>query len=382
MSSHQAGSVLITGGAGFIGANLAHRLLRHGNHVRILDNLSRAGVRANLEWLQSEHKDGLEVQLADVRDEAAVRRAVEQVDCIYHLAAQVAVTSSLENPVADFEVNVRGTLNVLEAMRRLARAPALVLTSTNKVYGALDDVALDIEGERYLPADRGLRKRGIDERRQLDFHSPYGCSKGAADQYVLDYARSYHLPTVVFRMSCIYGPHQFGNEDQGWLAHFMLRALQGESITIYGDGRQVRDVLFVEDLLDALLLASQQATQLAGHAFNMGGGTTRTLSLLELVELIQQRCARRVELKFESWRRGDQRYYVSDTRRFSAASGWRARTGIQQGLEQLWSWLSENYAGTSARYETTADTAAIAASAAAAANAAARRSSADGVVPS
>ena len=235
--------VLITGGAGFIGTNLADRLLSAGQRVLIFDNLSRAGVRTNLHWLQTQYPDNVEVQVADIRDADAVSHAVERADAIYHFAAQVAVTTSLDDPVQDFEINTRGTLNVLEAMRRRRRAPPLVVTSTNKVYGALEDVELTRHAQRYVPVSADLRSRGISESRSLDFHSPYGCSKGAADQYVLDYVRSYGLPALVFRMSCIYGPHQFGNEDQGWVAHFLLRARERQPIAIFGDGCQVRDVL-------------------------------------------------------------------------------------------------------------------------------------------
>src|SRR5579885_3112017 len=245
---------LITGGAGFIGTNLADRLLSQGAPVLVLDDTSRAGVARNLSWLRMRHHGRLQVEIADIRDPAAVRRAVDRADRIFHFAAQVAVTTSLVDPLRDFEINVRGTLNVLEAARAKQRPTPLLFTSTNKVYGALPDVDLVRQGRRYVPADPQLAG-GIDERRPLDFHSPYGCSKGAADQYVLDYARCFGLPAVVFRMSCIYGPHQFGNEDQGWVAHFLIRALRGEPITIYGNGMQVRDILFVDDLVDAFLLA-------------------------------------------------------------------------------------------------------------------------------
>src|SRR5205823_3224523 len=212
-----------------------------------------------------------------------------------------------------FELNARGTLNVLEAMRRRRRPPSLVVTSTNKVYGALDDVELTRQAQRYVPVNAELRNKGISESRSLDFHSPYGCSKGAADQYVLDYARSYGLPTIVFRMSCIYGPHQFGNEDQGWVAHFLIRARQRQPIAIFGDGCQVRDVLFVQDLAEALTLATANVQRLRGHAFNIGGGPGNTLSLLELVEFMRVRLGSDVELQFSGWRQGDQRYYVTDT---------------------------------------------------------------------
>jgi CDP-paratose 2-epimerase len=333
---------LITGGAGFIGSNLAQRLLAEGRRVLILDNLSRPGVRNNLALLQERYPERLEIEIADVRDGAAVARAVDRAQEIYHLAAQVAVTTSLESPVEDFEINARGTLNVLESARRRRPAPPLVFTSTNKVYGALNDVQLVRKGHRYVPVGQEVRENGIGEDRPLDFHSPYGCSKGAADQYVLDYARSYGLPAVVFRMSCIYGPHQFGNEDQGWVAHFLIRAREGSPLTLFGDGCQVRDVLFVGDLVEAFLLAQQHMGRLAGKAFNIGGGPGNTLSLLELIALLKEHHGLRVSTQFAPWRTGDQRYYVSDTDRFSQATGWQARVAPLEGIERLQSWLLQS----------------------------------------
>ncbi len=332
---------LITGGAGFIGTNLAQRLLAGGQRVLILDNLSRAGVDRNLRWLCERYPERVRVEIADVRDPEAVLRAVRGADNIYHFAAQVAVTTSLEDPVQDFEINARGTLNVLEAMRRCGSEAPLLVTSTNKVYGALDDVELRKQGHRYVPVDTDLARAGISESRPLEFHSPYGCSKGTADQYVLDYTRSYGLRAVVFRMSCIYGPHQFGNEDQGWVAHFLIRARAGEPIVIYGDGCQVRDVLYVDDLIDAMTLATANVARLGGRAFNIGGGPRNTLSLLELVSLIQEKLRRRINLQFGTWRQGDQRYYVTDTIRFAAATGWQAQTSPSVGLARLQQWLDE-----------------------------------------
>jgi CDP-paratose 2-epimerase len=332
---------LITGGAGFVGTNLAKRLLGEDRRVLILDNLSRPGVRGNLRRLQEQYPQRLEIELADIRDERAVWRVVERADEIYHLAAQVAVTTSLESPLQDFEINARGTLNVLESVRRRRPAPPLIFTSTNKVYGALTDIVLLKEGERYVPASPQVRESGIGEARPLDFHSPYGCSKGAADQYVLDYARSYGLPAVVFRMSCIYGPHQFGNEDQGWVAHFLIRARERTPVTIFGDGCQVRDVLYVGDLVEAFVLARRNIAQLAGQPFNIGGGPQSTLSLLELVALLNERYELQARTQFAPWRGGDQRYYVTDPSRFSGATGWRPVTSPQEGVGRLNTWLSE-----------------------------------------
>jgi CDP-paratose 2-epimerase len=334
------GTALITGGAGFIGSNLAHRLLGAGRRVRILDNLSRPGVEQNLDWLRQNHGALLEFHPADIRNAQDVASAVDGCSQVFHFAAQVAVTTSLDDPREDFSVNALGTLNVLEAARACATRPGVVMTSTNKVYGALPDVALSVEGQRYVPADAQLRARGVAENRPLDFHSPYGCSKGTADQYVLDYARSFGLATTVFRMSCIYGPRQFGTEDQGWVAHFILRALRGEPITIYGDGRQVRDILFIDDLVDAFLLAERHRAQLAGRAFNMGGGPANTISLLDLLDRIEALEGRRPPITFDHWRVGDQRYYVSDTQAFQHACGWAPRVGASDGIALLHEWLA------------------------------------------
>ena len=332
---------LITGGAGFIGANLAHRLLSSGRRVLVFDNLSRAGVEKNLQWLKDTHREGLEIAVGDVRDRAAVARAVARSCQVFHFAAQVAVTTSIVDPLADFSINAEGTLNVLEAIRAQPAPPPIVLTSTNKVYGGIEDVPLKQDAQRYTPIDPEFREYGVSETRALDFHSPYGCSKGAADQYVRDYARTYGLSTVVFRMSCIYGPHQFGTEDQGWVAHFLVRALDGAPITIYGDGMQVRDILFVEDLVDAFLLAERNMPRLSGQAFNIGGGPGNVVSLLNLLDRIEALHGAQPVVEMNAWRTGDQRYYVSDTRRFQKATGWNPRVGVSDGLARLYHWLVE-----------------------------------------
>jgi CDP-paratose 2-epimerase len=333
-------TVLITGGAGFIGANLAHRFLSRGEPVRVFDDLSRAYVDRNVAWLRQTHGDALDLVVGDVRDAAAVRRAMQGVSFVFHLAAQVAVTTSLVDPVLDFEVNARGTLVVLEAARAARPQPGLLFTSTNKVYGACSDLALAAEGSRYVPKDGSVRAAGIDETRPLEFHSPYGCAKGAADQYVLDWSRSFGLRTCVFRMSCIYGPHQFGTEDQGWVAHFALRALRGEPITVYGDGRQVRDVLFVDDLVDAMILARDGMPDVSGQAFNVGGGPERAVSLLDLIGKLDVASPRRLRVDFEPWRAADQRWYVSDTRKLARAVGWHPRVSVDAGLRDLRAWAS------------------------------------------
>lgn len=333
--------VLITGGAGFVGTNLAHRIASSGRQVLLLDNLSRPGVERNLQWLRKTHGNLVQIEVADVQDPHILRNAVQRCAQVYHFAAQVAVTTSLTNAVHDFEVNARGTLNLLEAIRAMDNPPPLVFTSTNKVYGGLPDVKLHVVKDRYEPVDEHIRDHGVGEARPLDFHSPYGCSKGTADQYVLDYARTFGLPAVVFRMSCIYGLHQFGNEDQGWVAHFLIRALQGSPITIYGDGMQVRDVLFVDDLVNAFLLAQSNMPALAGHAFNMGGGPDNTLSLLQLLDLIEELNGRKPAVRFGAWRPGDQRYYVSDTDKFRNATTWSPAVNVRQGVARLNTWLKE-----------------------------------------
>jgi CDP-paratose 2-epimerase len=336
--------VLITGGAGFIGCNLAERLLASGIPVIILDNLARPGVERNAAWLRERFGRELDIVVADVCDAAAVGAAVARVRTVFHFAAQAAVTTSVADPADDFETNVRGTLNVLEAARRRPQPPRVIFTSTNKVYGTLSDLDLRVSAGRYEPVRAHVRAHGISESRQLDFRTPYGCSKGAADQYVLDYAHTYALDTVVLRMSCIYGVRQRGTEDQGWVAHFMNRALHGEPITMYGDGLQVRDVLYIDDLLDALMLTHSAGALVRGRAFNVGGGPDNAVSLLEVVDAIGALHGRRPLVRFEPWRPGDQRYYVSDVRRFRSATGWRPRVSPAAGLARLYDWLVAEHA--------------------------------------
>ncbi len=336
--------ILITGGAGFVGCNLAYRVCSAGRSVVIYDNLSRPGVERNMAGLCETYGDRVRVEDGDVRDSEALADAVKGAAVVFHLAAQVAVTSSLVSPRHDFEVNALGTLNLLEALRSQANPPPVIFTSTNKVYGSLEDMEFRLEGERYAPCDERVRARGIPESRPLDFYSPYGCSKGAADQYVLDYARTFGLRAVVFRMSCIYGPHQCGTEDQGWVAHFLIQALQDRSITLYGDGRQVRDVLFVDDLIDAFLLAEARMNDLSGQAFNIGGGVENTTSLLELLDRIDELHGSRPAVQWNDWRPGDQRYYVSDFSRFRDATGWSPRVDMRAGIERLYRWLCEHRA--------------------------------------
>lgn len=330
---------LITGGAGFVGTNVADRLAASGQRVLVFDNLSRSGVERNLQWLQDTHGDLIEPIIADVRDAAALQNAVARAVRVFHFAAQVAVTTSLDDPRTDFEVNTLGTLNLLEAIRAQPAPPPLVFTSTNKVYGGMEDVEMRLGARGYEPEDARLRANGVGEDRPLDFHSPYGCSKGAADQYVLDYARTYGIPAVVFRMSCIYGPHQFGNEDQGWVAHFLIRALEGKPITLYGDGQQVRDILYVDDLTDAFLRAHERISEFSGQAFNIGGGPRNTVSLLGLLDRIGDLHGEKLRVRFDDWRPGDQRYYVSNTAKFQKAAGWMPRVDASTGVDRLYTWL-------------------------------------------
>ncbi len=337
--------VLVTGGAGFIGSNLADRLATMGRDVLVLDSFARPGVAANVTWLKRRHPARISVMAADIRDSAAVAEAVRDAEAIFHFAAQVAVTTSLVSPREDFDVNAGGTLLLLDALRR--RRQPILFASTNKVYGDLADVDLVVEGGRYVPRNPALRAHGIGESRPLDFHTPYGCSKGAADQYVLDFARSYGIPAVALRMSCIYGPRQRGTEDQGWVAHFIRRALARRNITLYGDGLQVRDILHVEDAVSAYLAAWDRAQDLAGQAFNLGGGPRNAVSLLQVLAEIEKLLGRKIPLNFEPWRAGDQRYFVADTRRAAAALGLKAPRDWRSGLADLASWLQSDEAADS-----------------------------------
>src|SRR6266851_7431797 len=332
---------LVTGGAGFVGSNLVNDLLAAGQNVTVFDSLLRPGAAQNIAWLQSHPQSSqLRVIKADVRDFDAVEAAVSDAEVIYHLAGQVAVTTSVTDPRTDFDINALGTLNVLEAARLGGRRPPIVITSTNKVYGELEQVAVVEERRRYRFADC---PDGISEDQPLDFHSPYGCSKGAADQYVRDYARIYGLPTVVFRMSCIYGPRQFGNEDQGWLAHFIISALTGSPLTIYGDGKQVRDVLFVEDLVRALRLAAERIERTAGKVYNIGGGPRNALAVWhEFGPMLERLSRQNVEVTFGDWRSGDQKCYVSDIRKATRELEWEPQIDKETGIRLLWDWVRAN----------------------------------------
>ncbi|EIM24962.1 SDR family NAD(P)-dependent oxidoreductase [Microvirga lotononidis] len=335
--------ILVTGGAGFIGSNLVDRFASEGHDVLIYDALARSGVDRNLEWLKKRHPDKVSAVIGDVRDEASVTDVVRDAQAVFHMAAQVAVTTSLVNPREDFEINVRGTLNVLDALRQRGERVPLIFASTNKVYGDLADVELEKTNDAYKPRDPRVRNSGIGEGRPLDFHTPYGCSKGAADQYVLDYARSFGIPTCVMRMSCIYGQRQMGTEDQGWVAHFLIRALQGEPITIYGDGCQVRDVLDISDAVSAYASAWRRIDAAQGRAFNLGGGPSNAISLRQLLTHIEEVIGRPVETIYDDWRAGDQRYYVSDTSLATRELGLKQPVNWLKGVAALARWLQEEH---------------------------------------
>lgn len=334
-------SVLIFGGAGFIGSNWASWLLEHTDaRVHVFDNLSRNGVRHNLEFLKKKAADSgrLKATIADVRQVTEVERAIREATEIYHFAAQTAVTTSVVDPVLDFDINLRGTFNILEGIRKAGHKPFLLFTSTNKVYGELNDHSLVASRTRYEFRD----VVGITEKQPLDFHSPYGCSKGAADQYVHDYARMFGIPTVVFRMSCIAGQRQFGNEDQGWVAHFLYSAVQQLPLVIYGDGRQVRDVLCVDDLIRAFeaVRSNQEITR--GQVYNVGGGQANTTSLLELINQIEKLIGRRVDFERDEPRPGDQLVYVTDYAKLARDTGWKPQLSVRQTLMRIQDWWKQN----------------------------------------
>jgi len=333
----------ITGGAGFIGSNYSARLVKRGEEVVVFDNLSRRGSLRNLTWLRSTFGENAFTFIhGDVRDTNLLTASAATADVIVHLASQVAVTTSVQDPRTDFECNALGTFNVLEAARASGRFPIVLYASTNKVYGGMEALRVEELETRYAYSDY---PHGISEDFPLDFHSPYGCSKGAGDQYVRDYARIFDLPTVVFRQSCIYGPHQFGVEDQGWVAWFLIAALLGKPITIYGNGKQIRDVLFIEDLLDGYDVAIAHRDCAAGQVYNIGGGPANQLSIWsEFEPLLTTLLGREIPVSWGDWRPGDQRIYVSDTRKAARDLGWEPKVGVKEGVARLLAWISENQA--------------------------------------
>ncbi len=331
----------ITGGAGFIGSNYVSRLLERGEKVIIYDNLSRAGAKRNLAWLQGKFGEkAFQLTVGDVRDAAMLTDSSRPADVIIHLAAQVAVTTSVTNPREDFEINAQGTFNMLEAARLNERKPVILYASTNKVYGGMEDVKVVEDATRWHYANLPL---GCPETQPLDFHSPYGCSKGTGDQYVRDYARIYDLPTVVLRQSCIYGPRQFGVEDQGWLAWMIIAAVTGRTLTIYGDGKQIRDVLHVDDLLNAYDAAISKIDAVKGQVYNLGGGPENTMSIwTEFGPLLEKLLGRPVPVKRSDWRPGDQKVFVADIRKAGKDLGWKPKVGVNEGVSRLFEWVREN----------------------------------------
>jgi CDP-paratose 2-epimerase len=336
-------NTFITGGAGFIGCNLAARCLGRGDNVTIYDNLSRPRTDTNLAWLRQQYGDDrLCFIQGDVRNFDVLRQAVSQYkpDLLVHYASQVAVTTSVMNPREDFEINALGTFNVLEAARAQQSPPAVFFASTNKVYGGMEEVPVVLDGNRYRYRDL---PEGISEQQPLDFHAPYGCSKGTGDQYVRDYARIYGMRTVVFRQSCIYGERQFGVEDQGWVAHFIIAAAMNRPINIYGDGKQVRDLLYVQDLLNAYDAAWQHLDVASGQVFNVGGGMSNTLSIwAEFGPMLEKLAGRKIEIKRGDWRPGDQPVFVSDNNKAKRVLGWEPLVSVQEGVDRLWKWVTSN----------------------------------------
>lgn len=330
--------MLITGGVGFIGVNSATHFLRKGYAVTIFDNFSRRGVDLNMRFLEKEFSDKCKVIKGDIRtDSAVLEKLAEDTDVILHLAAQVAVTTSVTDPRTDFDCNALGTFNVLEAARKSKTKPILLYASTNKVYGGLEHRKVTEGMDRYTFAD-GIE--GVTETEPLDFHSPYGCSKGAADQYVHDYARLYGLRTVVLRQSCIYGPHQFGVEDQGWVAWFLIAAMLKRPVQIYGNGKQVRDVLFVQDLVNLYDLAIQHISIASGQVYNVGGGPSNALSLLHFLSILEKKLKLPLQYSFADWRPGDQPIFISDNTKASRDLGWSPMVGMEDGFAKLLEWMN------------------------------------------
>lgn len=333
--------ILITGGAGFIGANLAYYYLSQGHEVLIIDNLSRKGTEINIGWLQQAFPT-LKFYKEDITNFSFLKELISKhaFDVIFHMAAQVAVTTSVTNPRLDFEVNALGTFNLLEAVRQESPQSIIVFASTNKVYGDLQAIPLKEKELRYEFANPKFK--GINEEQNLDFHSPYGCSKGAADQYIRDYSRIYGLKTICFRQSCIYGYRQFGLEDQGWLAWFIIAAFKDKPLTIYGNGKQVRDVLFIDDLIRAYELAIDNIEKTSGRIYNIGGGYSNSLSLLELIQILEKKLGKKIKYKFAPWRPGDQLIFISDNTKLEKELGWKAEVNYQLGIEKLINWFAVN----------------------------------------
>lgn len=333
--------ILITGGAGFIGSNYACRRILAGDDVTIYDNLSRDGAKDNLKWISSSTKDeSFDFVKGDIRDFEKLKDSSKNKDVIVHLAAQVAVTSSVHDPQYDFSINAGGTFNVIEAVRQCGNNPLIIYASTNKVYGEIDNIKVVEDTFRYSFEHLPL---GISEKQLLNFHSPYGCSKGCGDQYVRDYSRIYGIPTVVFRQSCVYGTRQFGIEDQGWVAWFVIAAVLGKHIAIYGDGKQVRDLLYIEDLMKAYDLAIEKVEKVKGQIFNIGGGINNSVSIWqEFGPILEKIHGKKIPVEIKEWRPGDQKIYISDISKAKSLLGWSPQVNIENGLKSLYEWVAEN----------------------------------------
>ena len=333
--------ILIVGGAGFIGINAANHYLKKGYYVEIFDNLSREGSKQNVKWLEeNNHSENLRITLGNIaKDYDKLRDCVGRVDYVLHLAAQVAVTSSVINPRDDFESNALGTFNLLEAIRNSDNKPPIIYSSTNKVYGEMKGLEIIEGNESYQYKDLA---EGVSENVNLDFHSPYGCSKGCADQYVIDYSRIFGIKSIVMRQSCIYGYRQFGIEDQGWVAWFAIAALLDKPITIYGDGKQVRDILFIEDLINLFDIAFEKIDLISGGAYNIGGGPQNKISVLGVIKFLEKMFNKKISYKFSEWRPGDQKVYISDISKVKRDLGWEPKRGIGDGIMALCKWVKEN----------------------------------------
>jgi CDP-paratose 2-epimerase len=332
---------LVTGGAGFIGSNYVHRLLSRGEQVIVYDNLSRPGAPRNILWLRDTFgSNAFKLVVGDIRDATLLSAWAREADVFLHLASQVAVTTSVLHPREDFDINALGTFNLLEAARLSGRHPIILYASTNKVYGGMETVPVVEEETRFRYADKPL---GVSETELLDFHSPYGCSKGAGDQYVRDYHRIYDLPTVVLRQSCIYGPRQFGVEDQGWVAWFVIAVITGRTLNIYGNGKQVRDLLYIDDLLDAYDAVLAKIDRAAGQVYNLGGGVQNAISIWqEFGPLLESLVGHELPATYDDWRPGDQRVFIADIRKAERQLGWKPKVGVKEGVSRLINWVQEH----------------------------------------
>lgn len=331
--------ILIIGGAGFIGSNAANYFSKKGHDVCVFDNLFRVGTDKNLKWLKETHPR-IKFIKGDIRNYPDLKKIMKGFDVVIHLAAQVAVTTSVTDPRSDFEINALGTFNVLEAIRESGEKPFVIFSSTNKVYGGMEDIKIIEKNGQYSYKDF---PRGISEKNTIDFHSPYGCSKGCADQYVRDYFRIYDIPTVVFRQSCIYGPRQFGIEDQGWIAWFIIATTLGRPISVYGDGKQVRDVLYVDDLIYAYDKAIQNISKVKGNIYNVGGGSANTLSVWrQFGQILEKLFQKKLNPKWDEWRPGDQKVYISDISKIREELNWTPKIGVEEGIEKLFNWVQHN----------------------------------------